>query len=42
MMLAAHARSLHSCWTGAFNENDLRELLRLPRHVRPVALLAVG
>jgi nitroreductase len=42
MMLAAHARSLHSCWTGAFNENDLRELLGLPRHVRPVALLAVG
>ena len=42
MMLAAHARSLHSCWTGAFNENDLRELLHLPRHVRPVALLAVG
>lgn len=42
VMLAAHARSLHSCWTGAFNENDVREILNLPEHIRPVALLAVG
>ena len=42
MMLAAHARGLHSCWTGAFNENDVRDTLYLPEHVRPVALLAVG
>ncbi|MCK9277446.1 MAG: nitroreductase family protein [Methanoculleus sp.] len=42
MMLAAHARNLHSCWTGAFNENDIREILHLPEHIRPVALLAVG
>ena len=42
MMLAAHARNLHSCWTGAFEENEVRELLGLPQHVRPVALLAVG
>ncbi|MCK8517727.1 nitroreductase family protein [Methanoculleus sp. 7T] len=42
MMLAAHARGLHSCWTGAFNENDVREILNLPEHVRPIALLAVG
>ena len=40
--LAAHARGLHSCWTGAFNENAVRELLQLPEHVRPVALLAAG
>ena len=42
MMLAAHARGLHSCWTGAFDENDVRDTLYLPEHVRPVALLAVG
>jgi nitroreductase len=42
MMLAAHARSLHSCWTGAFDEDEVREVLGLPQHLRPVALLAVG
>jgi nitroreductase len=42
LMLAAHARALHSCWTGAFNETEVREILHLPQHVRPVALLAVG
>lgn len=42
MMLAAHARTLHSCWTGAFNEDEVREVLGLPQHIRPIALLAVG
>jgi len=42
MMLAAHARGLHSCWTGAFDEKDVRDTLYLPEHIRPVALLAVG
>lgn len=42
MMLAAHAEGLRSCWTGAFNEDEVREVLQLPQHVRPVALLAVG
>ncbi|MFY9195523.1 MAG: nitroreductase family protein [Methanoculleus sp.] len=42
MMLAAHTRSLHSCWTGAFDESSVREILYLPEHIRPVALLAIG
>jgi nitroreductase len=42
MMLAAHAQNLHSCWTGAFNDEEVREILDLPQHIRPVALLAVG
>lgn len=42
MMLAAHARNLHSCWTGAFEEEGVRDILQLPQHVRPIALLAVG
>ena len=42
MMLAAHAAGLMSCWTGAFNEEEVREILGLPTHIRPVALLAVG
>ena len=42
MMLAAHARGLHSCWTGAFDEDEVREVLGLPPHIRPLAILAAG
>jgi len=42
MMLAAHAKKLQSCWTGAFDEDAVREILDLPQHIRPIALLAVG
>jgi nitroreductase len=42
MMLAAHAAGLGSCWTGAFDEEVVREVLDLPGHLRPVALLAIG
>jgi nitroreductase len=42
MMLAAHAKNLHSCWTGAFDDDEVRGILNLPQHIRPVSLLAVG
>jgi nitroreductase len=42
MMLAAHARGLASCWTGAFDDDDVRTVLDLPQHIRPVALLTIG
>ncbi|MDD1700740.1 MAG: nitroreductase family protein [Methanoregula sp.] len=42
MMLAAHAKNLHSCWTGAFDDDEVRGILDLPQHIRPVALLVVG
>jgi nitroreductase len=42
MMLAAHARKLHTCWPGAFDEGAGREGLNLPQHIRPLAMLAVG
>lgn len=42
MMLAARARGFESCWTGAFEDEGVREVLGLPQHLRPVALLAVG
>jgi len=42
MMLAAHARGLYSCWTGAFDEDDVRTVLDLPQHIRPLVLLTVG
>ena len=42
MMLAAHAKKLHTCWTGAFDEDAVREILDLPPHIRPIAMLAAG
>ncbi len=42
MMLAAHAKNLQSCWTGAFDDEEVRVILNLPQHIRPVSLLAVG
>ncbi|MDD5420471.1 MAG: nitroreductase family protein [Methanomicrobiaceae archaeon] len=42
VMLAAHAENLQSCWTGAFAEDEVREILKMPGHIRPIALLAVG
>jgi nitroreductase len=42
MMLAAHAKNLHTCWTGAFDEDAVREILELPQHIRPIAMLAAG
>jgi nitroreductase len=42
MMLAAHSHGLSSCWTGAFDEDEVREILGLPPHIRPIAILATG
>jgi nitroreductase len=42
LMLAAHAAGLKSCWVGAFHEGEVKEILDLPEHLRPVAMLAVG
>jgi nitroreductase len=42
MMLGAHAKKLQTCWTGAFDDDEVRGILDLPQHIRPVALLAVG
>lgn len=42
MMLAAHSRLLHSCWVGALDEDEVRDILGLPPHIRPIALLTVG
>lgn len=42
MMLAAHALGLGSCWTGTFDDEDVRTVLDLPAHIRPVCILAVG
>ncbi len=42
MMLATHSLRLSSCWVGAIDEDEVREVLSLPPHIRPVAILTVG
>ena len=42
MMLAAHATGFGCCWTGAFEESEVKGILDLPQHIRPLAILAVG
>jgi len=42
IMLACHAAGLGSCWTGAFDDEMVREILDLPGHARPVTLLTAG
>lgn len=42
LMLAATAFGLGTCWVGAFSEEMTRNVLQLPDHLRPVALIPVG
>jgi nitroreductase len=42
MMLAAHALRLSSCWVGAIDEDEVRDITGLPPHIRPLAILTVG
>jgi len=42
LMLVSHELQLGTCWVGAFNEFDVVEILDLPDHLRPVAIVPVG
>ena len=42
MVLAATGEDLGTCWIGSFNENKVRDALRIPENLRVVVLLAVG
>ncbi len=42
LLLMAHGMGLGGCWVGAFRERSVAQLLELPEHLRPVALVAVG
>ncbi len=42
MLLAATALGLGTCWVGAFDEEDVKNILRLPDYLRPVAIITVG
>ena len=40
--LLAHSLGLGSCWIGAFKEEEVREVLKLPQGIRPIAIIPVG
>ncbi len=42
LMLAAHDKGLGTVWVGAFREDQVAGLLKLPAHARPVAIIPVG
>jgi len=42
MMLAATALDLGTCWLGAFYEDKVRKILRIPEDVRVVGILTLG
>jgi nitroreductase len=42
LLLAAHERGLGAVWMGSFEEDDVRRILSIPRHARPVTLIALG
>ena len=42
MMLVAHENGIGSTWVGSFREGDVSRILRIPKHLRPVAVVPVG
>jgi len=42
LVLAATGEGLGTCWIGVFNEEEIREMLKIPSHLKIVALLALG
>ncbi|MEM0239855.1 MAG: nitroreductase family protein [Candidatus Nezhaarchaeales archaeon] len=42
MLLASYSLGLGTCWVGAFYEEEVRRILKLPANVRPLALVPIG
>lgn len=42
LLLLAYEHGLGTVWVGAFDEDGVTEVLKLPRHLRPVAIVPVG
>ena len=42
MILVAHEAGLGACWVAAFNENKVKEVLRIPKEVRLIAMIPLG
>ncbi|MGQ9723562.1 MAG: nitroreductase family protein [Candidatus Jordarchaeum sp.] len=42
MVLTAQAQGLGTCWIGAFNEEEIKKILGMPKEVNIVAMLGIG
>jgi nitroreductase len=42
MMLEAYEQGLGTCWIGAFNEDEVKKILKIPDPVRVVAVIPLG
>jgi len=42
MVLAATALGYGTCWIGAFNEEEVKEILKIPKDFEVIALLPIG
>ena len=42
MLLAVCALGLGACWVGAFREEEIKRILKIPRGLRPVAIVPIG
>ncbi len=42
MILQAYEMGLGTCWIGAFKEEDVKKILKIPEHVRVVAMIPLG
>ena len=42
IVLAAASMGLGTCWIGSFEEDEVKQLLKIPENYRVVALLALG
>jgi nitroreductase len=42
LVLTATALGYGTCWIGAFNEEDVKSLFRIPSNVRVVVILPIG
>ena len=42
ILLAAYSLGLGACWVGAFNEDEVKEILKAPEGLKPVAMVPLG
>jgi nitroreductase len=42
ILLASHALGYATCWIGAFNEEEVANILKVPEGMRPVSMIPIG
>ena len=42
VMVVAHDIGLGTCWIGTFDEDFVKEILKIPKNLKPVAIIPVG